>query len=226
MLSKPTLIISVLLLAASVGLFYFLMIPNFEEIETQNGEIEELEISLKNTTNYFDEINQNATKLEELDWDDLETKIDANFMSGPFYEYNMNIFIEKLVAESNLELEDLSIAGNSLTGENSSSENGGEELGMSSSSMILSEESVSMSTQDLEKVTLSLGLVGEYDDLKAFLESLSDQFCVIDINKISIEPSSGSSSSSYSGEEMEGSQSVRGGGSMKFLLEGNIYSAK
>ena len=46
MLSKPTFIVSILLIVASIGLFYFLNIPNFEEISTQAKEIEDIWNSL------------------------------------------------------------------------------------------------------------------------------------------------------------------------------------
>lgn len=205
MLSKPTFIVSILLFACSVGLFYFLIIPNIEEINIQKGEIADLEEKLENTTNYFNEINTNASRLEELDWDNLETKIDANFMSGPFYEYNMNIFMENLVANSGLLMEDFSIAGTSLTGQSAE-----EQVANGSST-----NSASVDNK-LQKVSITLSLVGEYDNLKKFLDSLRDQFCVVDINKISIEEYSGSSSNE--------DQAINSNSVMKFLLEGNIYS--
>jgi len=221
MLSRPTLIISILLIACSIGLFYFLAIPNFEEISIQGKEIEKLEKQLENTTNYFNEINRNADKLNDLNWNVLEKKIDSNFMSGPFYDYNMNIFIENLIADSGLLSEDITIAGNSSSSEEETQSNNipiQEEGEMNTETNINSE---------LKKVNLSLTLCGDYSNLKEFLNSLSRQFCIIDINNIKIEEYSSSEGGQSSPEGGSGNietKTVNGNNTMKFLLEGNIYS--
>lgn len=204
---RPTVIISAIIIAISIAGFYFLVIPKINEAKTQKQDIISTQKELDSTTEYFSKIKMNAERLDQANWSAASKKIGANFMSGPFFDYNMRNYFEKLVAQSGLYLKELSIQGGSES--------------FSSGDLILDgDTSLSLGSQDIPvaKISLEMDLSGGYDDLKNLLDIFDKQACIINIDQISI---TSEVLGSATGEEEGGN--IEAGNILNFNLTGNIY---
>jgi hypothetical protein len=163
----PYLIVSVILIVASIALFYFLVLPQVEKIDEQENEIIELEYKLENTTEYFENVEALEAKLQELGWDSLSAKIDANFMDGPFFVHNMKEYLTGLVTRSGLYLKDLSVDGGSEVYDDT-------------------KKDVAKTDNATKEVNISFNLSGEYEYFTNFLDVLNNQALVIKIKSVEI----------------------------------------
>jgi len=163
----PYLIVSVILIVASIALFYFLVLPQVEKIDEQENEIIELEYKLENTTEYFKNVEALEAKLQELGWDSLSAKIDANFMDGPFFVHNMKEYLTGLVTRSGLYLKDLSVDGGSEVYDDT-------------------KKDVAKTDNATKEVNISFNLSGEYEYFTNFLDVLNNQALVIKIKSVEI----------------------------------------
>lgn len=163
----PYLIVSVILIVASIALFYFLVLPQVEKIDEQENEIIELEYKLENTTEYFKNVEALEAKLQELGWDSLSAKIDANFMDGPFFVHNMKEYLTGLVTRSGLYLKDLSVDEGSEVYDDT-------------------KKDVAKTDNATKEVNISFNLSGEYEYFTNFLDVLNNQALVIKIKSIEI----------------------------------------
>lgn len=164
--AKPLLIISVVMLIGSIALFYFFTTPLIEESKSQDSRIEQLQYELDNTTDYFNEVKENAERLDNSGWSDIEKKIDANFMSGPFFVYNMKNYINNLVVGSGLYLKDLTIEG--VSDSFLISKSNGEEDGK------------------LTEVGITIEASGSYESFENFLYLTEQQVAIINIKSFSV----------------------------------------
>ncbi|MDD4661824.1 MAG: hypothetical protein PHG24_00905 [Candidatus Pacebacteria bacterium] len=197
----PYLTVSVALIIASIALFYFLVIPQFEKISAQEKEISDLEFKLENTTNYFNDVALNAKELEELGWDDLSKKIDANFMDGPFFIHNMEAYLNKLVVRSGLHLNSLDIEGVS---ESFEVKEGMEDSGT------------------LTDISISFDLSGDYNYFLNLLDIFDKQALVIKIDNIEISGINTDSSS----QNQEESGDIIDSTYLNFKIKGSVPSKK
>ncbi len=163
----PYLIVSVILIVASIALFYFLVLPQVEKIDEQENEIIELEYKLENTTEYFKNVEALEAKLQELGWDSLSAKIDANFMDGPFFVHNMKEYLTGLVTRSGLYLKDLSVDEGSEVYDDT-------------------KKDVAKTDNATKEVNISFNLSGEYEYFTNFLDVLNNQALVIKIKSVEI----------------------------------------
>lgn len=163
----PYLIVSVILIIGSIVLFYFLVLPQVEKIDEQENEIIELEYKLENTTEYFKNVEALEAKLQELGWDSLSAKIDANFMDGPFFVHNMKEYLTGLVTRSGLYLKDLSVDGGSEVYDDT-------------------KKDVAKTDNATKEVNISFNLSGEYEYFTNFLDVLNNQALVIKIKSVEI----------------------------------------
>lgn len=163
----PYLIVSVILIIGSIVLFYFLVLPQVEKIDEQENEIIELEYKLENTTEYFENVEALEAKLQELGWDSLSAKIDANFMDGPFFVHNMKEYLTGLVTRSGLYLKDLSVDGGSEVYDDT-------------------KKDVAKTDNATKEVNISFNLSGEYEYFTNFLDVLNNQALVIKIKSVEI----------------------------------------
>ncbi|MDD4358469.1 MAG: hypothetical protein PHY30_01480 [Candidatus Pacebacteria bacterium] len=174
----PFVIISAISIAMSIALFYFLVLPQFEKISEKEKEITDLEYKLENTTNYFNSVASNAEKLDEENWKESSKKVDANFMDGPFFKHNMEVYLTGLVTRSGLYLKDLSIEGASQSFE---------------------EKKEGEAQKTSKEVNVSFDLYGDYDAFRGLLELFNKQALVIKVTGIDI--SSGGGNLSQDGQE-------------------------
>ncbi|MDD3919285.1 MAG: hypothetical protein PHX52_01725 [Candidatus Pacebacteria bacterium] len=195
----PYIIVSVVLIVLSVILFYFLVLPQVEKINEQKQEIIDLQYKLENTTEYFENIEITANKLNELGWSDLSDKIDANFMDGPFYTHNMEEYLSGLVTRSGLFLKSLDIEG------------GTESYEVAKGS--------SATDSAVKQVNVSFSLSGDYEYFLRFLDLLNRQALVISIKNVEI--SNGGTSGELTSEE---GQNVYGSTFLNFQVKGTIPS--
>lgn len=193
----PFVIISVILIVASIALFYFLVIPQFEKISIQKTEISNLEYKLENTTNYFNEVKKNAEELEKIGWDGAAKKINANFMDGPFFVHNMEAYLKGLVARSGLYLKDLKIEG------------------VSESFEVGKEDSKASGEDKVKEVNVFLDLSGDYNYFRNLLDLFNKQALIIKISEIEI--NSGNDGGEFQSESVVTSY-------LNFKIKGNIPS--
>lgn len=186
----PFVIISAILIAISIALFYFLIIPQFEKISLEEKEILDLEYKLENTTNYFNDVAQNVEKLEAANWEDASKKIDANLMDGPFFVHNMDAYLKGLIVRSGLYLKDLNIAGSSQGSETRTEMQG--ETGETNTN-----------TNATKEVSVTFDLFGDYVFFRNLLDIFDKQALVIKISSIDIKSGSGSTQSE-GGSELGG----------------------
>jgi len=186
----PFVIISAILIAISIALFYFLVIPQFEKISLGEKEILNLEYKLENTTNYFNNVAQNVEKLEAANWEDASKKIDANLMDGPFFVHNMDAYLKGLIVRSGLYLKDLNIEGSSQ--------------GSEARTEIQEETGETNTTTDvIKEVSVTFDLLGDYVFFRNLLDIFDKQALVIKISSIDIKSSTGSTQSE-GGSELGG----------------------
>lgn len=178
--NTPFVIISVILITASIALFYFVIIPQFEKISIQETEISDLEYKLENTTNYFNEVKKNAEELEKIGWDSVAKKINANFMDGPFFVHNMEVYLKGLVTRSGLYLKDLKIEG------------------VSESFEVEKDDSKASGEDKVKEVNIFLDLSGDYNYFRDLLDLFSRQALIIKISEIEI--NSGNDTSEFQSE--------------------------
>lgn len=207
----PFLIVSAVLIVASIALFYFVVIPQFEKIDIQEKEILDLEHKLENTTNYFNLIKQNAERLEELEWEKASKKMDANFMDGPFFNHNMEAYFENLIVRSGLYLKSLQIEGGDLgqVQQQSSSEREG--------------ANTSLVSTTTKKISVTFELTGEYEYFRNFLDILDRQALVINIENIEIN-NTGSGISESGTEQIEQSIPMTQNNNLSFKIRAKISS--
>ena len=204
----PFVIVSAVLIVASIALFYFLVLPQFEKVSMQEKEILDLEYKLENTTSYFNIVNENVQKLEELEWEKVSKKIDANFMDGPFFIHNMEAYFKNLIIRSGLYLKDLKIEGASEKGETQQQVEG-------EASTTVTENTTT------KQIGISFDLSGEYDYLRNLLDIFDKQALVIKIENIEI--SNSSSGMSESGNE-SGEYVPASNNSLSFKIKASISS--
>lgn len=206
----PFVIVSAVLIVVSIALFYFLVLPQFEKISTQEKEIVDLEYKLENTTNYFNNVKENAQKLEELEWENVSKKIDANFMDGPFFIHNMEAYFKNLIVRSGLYLKDLTIEGASETYEAKEGE-----------------EAIPNTTENKAKaVNVSFDLSGDYSYFRNLLDIFDKQALVIKITNIEIGNSSNSEGMTSEGGEMGQGEPMptTGSSNLGFQIKASISS--
>lgn len=197
----PYIIVSVILIATSIILFYFLVLPQVEKINEQEQEIVDLQYKLENTTEYFENIEEITTKLNELGWNNLSDKIDANFMDGPFFTHNMEEYLSGLVTRSGLYLKSLNVEG-----------------GTSSYEVAKGTPTVNST---VKQVNISFDLSGDYTYFLRFLDLLDRQALVINIKNIEI---TNGGSSGESTNQSEGNETVYGSNFLNFQVKGTIPS--
>ena len=195
----PYIIVSVVLIILSIILFYFLGLSQIEKINEQKQEIIDLQYKLENTTEYFENIEILANKLNELGWSDLSDKIDANFMDGPFYTHNMEEYLSGLVTRSGLFLKTLDIEGGTDSYE------------------VAKGSSTEATT--IKQVNFSFDLSGDYQYFLNFLDLLDRQALVISIKSIEI-----TSGSVLADSTSEGEENVYGSTFLNFQVKGTIPS--
>lgn len=205
--SFPFVIVSAVLIVASIALFYFLALPQFEKISMQEKEMLDLEYKLENTTSYFNIVNENVQKLEELEWEKVSKKIDANFMAGPFFIHNMEAYFKNLIIRSGLYLKDLKIEGASEKGETQQQVEG--------------EANTTVAENTTKQIGISFDLSGEYDYLRNLLDIFDKQALVVKIENIEI--SNSSSGMSESGNE-SGEYVPASNNSLSFKIKASISS--
>lgn len=209
----PFLIVSAVLIIASIALFYFAAMPQFEKIAIQEKEILDLEYKLENTTNYFSLIKKNAEKLEELEWDKASKKIDANFMDGPFFIHNMEAYFKNLIVRSGLYLKNLQVEEGGL-GQNKTQEPlQGEGLGISPTTV----------TTTTKKVGVTFELSGEYEYFRNFLNILDRQALVIKVENIEINNTGSGINEDGLGQD-EQSVSTSQNNNLSFKIKASISS--
>ena len=206
--SFPFVIVSAVLIVASIALFYFLVLPQFEKVSMQEKEILDLEYKLENTTSYFNIVNENVQKLEELEWEKVSKKIDANFMDGPFFIHNMEAYFKNLIIRSGLYLKDLKIEGASEKGETQQQVEG-------EASTTVTENTTT------KQIGISFDLSGEYDYLRNLLDIFDKQALVIKIENIEI---SNSSSGMSEGENESGEYVPASNNFLSFKIKASISS--
>lgn len=199
MFNKPLFIISIALIIASIAMFYFLVIPQINEIKDQESQILTLQTRLDNTTDYFNEIRENSDKLKDLNWTLVEKKMDANFMSGPFYSYNMKNFFEKLILKSGLYLKEMTIGGNSAG---------------SMEGVTIESSAEANDLGNLNEIPIVLNLHGTYPNLKNFLNILSKQITVVGVDKLEV--------SKNTIESEDGEENISSG--LDFKINAHVYS--
>jgi hypothetical protein len=193
------LIVSGLILILSVGVVYFLAIPEYKQVGVQDLQISQVKSQIEAKKNYYITIDSQSKALEDAGWVEKKKTIEVNFTSTPFYIPKMNIFFQTVVTASGMFLSNITssspVPAKSVV-ESKSTES---DIKMKGSLPSSQSENTQKSNADnsysnqlqgpVNKISFNVAVTGTYDSFKKFLSDLETQTRIVTVKSISVSPS-------------------------------------
>lgn len=202
-----TIIISIVLFLASVGVFYYLDLPQYKLLMDKENQITQVNENISSKRNYNDLINQQAAALEDAGWLDKRTSIEINFADPLFFIPKMQYFFRTTTANNGLVLNDVTYSpASSLKAAPAASTpaTGSEGAGTSGTTgtSTAGEQTASTATSarsayfdqikgPVMKTTFNLAITGSYNAFKNFLKEIEGQTRIITVSSITLTKESG-----------------------------------
>lgn len=196
------LIVSVVLLAAAAGIVYVFVLKEVNAGTQYDDQIKGLKSQLSLGADRNQKLSQAEQSLAAVDWPSKKAKIDANFISTPFYLSEIEYFFKQTIARSKMSLSTLSFAGPTSINGGGQSDNGKVQPvtktvdGESTAPAKTSGSGVFSGIQGpVKATTVAINVSGTYEQFKGLLKIFESQAYLISVKSISF--AGGTAISSY-----------------------------
>ncbi|MFA5368776.1 MAG: hypothetical protein WC303_02065 [Candidatus Paceibacterota bacterium] len=196
------LIASLVLLVVSAGIVYMFGLSEYDSNKKYDDQIKSLEAQKSLGADRNQKLSQAEQSLIEVNWPEKKEKIDANFISTPFFLSEINLFFQDIIKRSKMSLISLSFTEPASIDGVGASNKEQPVLKNTTGSSGTTEVPVKKSTSSFGSIqgpvrvtTVTISANGTYDQFKNLLKIFENQAYLISIKSIRF--SGGTAISSY-----------------------------
>lgn len=186
------LIVSGLILALSIGVVYFLVIPARQQAEQQEAQNIQLKAQIDAKKNYYAVIDAKIKSLQAAGWEEKRKSIEVNFTSSPFFIAKTNVFLGTMVTGSGMTL--LSATHSPSVSVKTSVQASESEVKISKATA--AKEKTAQPANPVtyfdrlqgpvKKTSFNLSVVGTYASFKKLLSDLESQTRIVTVKSVAV----------------------------------------
>lgn len=218
MKNLTTIIISVALFLASAAAFYFLDIPQNQQIKDKEKQIAQTNANISSKMQYNELISKQYQALQDASWDSKKASLMVNFDKPLFFVYKIQDFFGTVAKDTGITIEEATYStpesvktqpAPAATGE------GGAPTTKQPATPSTEESGSTASVKPayfdqvkgpVMKTTFNLTITGTYNEFRNFLKELEGQTRIITVNSVTLV------TETQPGEGQTGTGGVAGGG--------------
>lgn len=188
------ILISVIIFIGAIGIAYSLGFPKWKEINSVDGQINQMKALTNAKKNYYTTIDAEIEALNNAGWAEKKNSIMVNFDSSLFFTPKINNFFRTIVSSSGMTLEGMtnSLPEGGVSQATAMPENGAKTSRVAGTTEVSTQQNsnnLSQTQGSIKKTTVNLNVTGTYNNFKNLLSLFAGQTRIVTIKSISVSSS-------------------------------------